>query len=85
MAKRILTREKIDRQLAGQSSSTTPFMKVCEGYYTNKKACYLVFFSLTGLFCLERQAFNRFSCLHQVLKTNLQIKRQSHLTCKKVR
>ena len=30
--------------------------------------CFLIFFSLTGLFLLERQAFNRFSCLHQVLK-----------------
>ena len=37
IAKRILTKEKIDRQLAGQSTSTAPFMKVSEGYYTNKK------------------------------------------------
>ena len=33
-----------------------------------KYICFLIFFSLTGLFILERQAFNRFSCLHQVLK-----------------
>ena len=38
MAKRIPKMEKIDRQLAGQSSSTTTFMKVSEGYYTNIKA-----------------------------------------------
>ena len=38
MAKRILTKEKIDRQLVGQSTSTTPFMKVSEGYHTNNKA-----------------------------------------------
>ena len=30
-AKRILTKEKIDRQLAGQTSST-PFMNIKEGY-----------------------------------------------------
>ena len=30
MAKRILTKEKIDRQLAGQTSST-PFMNIKEG------------------------------------------------------
>ena len=31
MAKRILTKEKIDRQLAGQTSST-PFMNIKEGF-----------------------------------------------------
>ena len=36
--KRILTKENIERQLAGQSSSITPFMKVSEGYHTNEKA-----------------------------------------------
>ena len=30
-AKRILTKEKVDRQLAGQSSST-PFMNIRDGY-----------------------------------------------------
>ena len=34
-AKRVLTKEKIDRQLAGQSSST-PFMSIKDGY-NNKK------------------------------------------------
>ena len=34
-AKRILTKEKIDRQLAGQSSST-PFMNVRDGYNSKK-------------------------------------------------
>ena len=38
MAKRILTKEKIDRQLAGKSTSVTPFIKVSEGNHTNKKA-----------------------------------------------
>ena len=36
-ARRILTKEKIDRQLVGQSTSTTPFLKVSEGYYANLK------------------------------------------------
>ena len=37
--KRIFTREKIDRQLSGQSTTSAPFMKVSESHYTsNKKA-----------------------------------------------
>ena len=36
MAKRILIKEKLDRQLVGQSSST-PFMNIQEGYNNNKK------------------------------------------------
>ena len=35
-AKRILTKEKIDRQLVGQSSST-PFMNIQDGYNSSKK------------------------------------------------
>ena len=35
MAKRVLTKEKIDRQVAGQSTSTS-FMKVRYGYYNTK-------------------------------------------------
>ena len=35
-AKRILTKEKIDRQVTGQSSST-PFMNIWGGYNSNKK------------------------------------------------
>ena len=35
-AKRILTKEKIDRQLASQSSST-PFMHIPDGHNNNKK------------------------------------------------
>ena len=34
-AKRILTKEKMDRQLAGQSSST-PFMNMKDGYISKK-------------------------------------------------
>ena len=34
-AKRILTKEKVDRQLAGQSSST-PFMNIKDGYNGKK-------------------------------------------------
>ena len=34
-AKRILTKEKIDRQLAGESSST-PFMNIRDGYNSKK-------------------------------------------------
>ena len=38
-AKRILTKEKIDRQLSGQSGTSAPFMKVGESHKTsNKKA-----------------------------------------------
>ena len=35
-AKRILTVEKIDRELAGQSNST-PFLSIYEGYSNNKR------------------------------------------------
>ena len=37
MAKGILNKEKLDRQLEDQSSST-PFMNIWEGYNSNKKA-----------------------------------------------
>ena len=38
-AKRVLTKEKIDRQMSGQSS-TTPFMKVnSEHNYSSMKSC----------------------------------------------
>ena len=38
-AKRNLTKEKIDRQLSGQSGTTTPFMKVSGSHtLTSKKA-----------------------------------------------
>ena len=35
-AKRVLTKEKIDRQLSGQSGATTPFMKVGDVHHSNK-------------------------------------------------
>ena len=35
-AKRVLTKEKIDRQLSGQSSTPTPFMKVGDIHHSNK-------------------------------------------------
>ena len=35
-AKRVLTKEKIDRQLSGQSGTTTPFMKVGEIQHSSK-------------------------------------------------
>ena len=35
-AKRVLTKEKIDRQLSGQSGTTTPFMKVGDIHHPNK-------------------------------------------------
>ena len=34
---KILTKEKIDRQLSGQPSTTVPFMKVCDSHNTTKK------------------------------------------------
>ena len=36
-AKRVLTQEKIDRQLSGQSGTTIPFMKVRDVHNSNKK------------------------------------------------
>ena len=36
-AKRVLTKEKIDGQLSGQSGTTTPFMKVGDIHHSNKK------------------------------------------------
>ena len=35
-AQRVLTKEKIDRQLSGQSGTTTPFMKVGDVHHSNK-------------------------------------------------
>ena len=37
MAKIVLTKEKIDRQVAGQSGTTTPFMKVGDVHHSNRK------------------------------------------------
>ena len=37
VAKRVLTKEKIDRQLSGQSGVTTPFMKVGDVHHSNRK------------------------------------------------
>ena len=36
-AKRVLTKVKIDRQLSGQSGTTTPFMKVGDVHHSNRK------------------------------------------------
>ena len=36
-AKRVLMKEKIDRQLSGQSGTTTPFMKVGAVHNSNRK------------------------------------------------
>ena len=36
-AKRVLMKEKIDRQLSGQSGTTTPFMKVGDVHNSNRK------------------------------------------------
>ena len=36
-AKRVLTKEKIDRQLSGQPGATTPFMKVGDVHHSNRK------------------------------------------------
>ena len=36
-AKRGLTKEKIDKQLSGQSGTTTPFMKVGDVSHSGKK------------------------------------------------
>ena len=35
--KRVLTKEKIDRQLSGQSGTPTPFMRVGDVHNSNKK------------------------------------------------
>ena len=36
-AKRVLTKEKIDRQISGQSGATSPFMKVGDVHHSNRK------------------------------------------------
>ena len=36
LQKSVLAKEKIDRQLSGQSSTTTPFMKVGDIQHSNK-------------------------------------------------
>ena len=38
VAKRVLTKEKIDRKLLGQSGTTTPFMKVEDVHHSNRKS-----------------------------------------------
>ena len=35
-AKRVLTKEKIDRPLSGQSGATAPFMKIGDVHHSNK-------------------------------------------------
>ena len=37
VAKRVLTKEKIDRQLSGQSGATTPLMKGGDVHHFNRK------------------------------------------------
>ena len=41
-AKRVLTKEKIDRQLSGQSGTTTPFMMVGMFTILIERQCYLI-------------------------------------------
>ena len=42
----MLTKEKIDRQLSGQTSATTPFIKIGDFHYSNNK---IVSFSIQDL------------------------------------
>ena len=37
VAKRVLTKEEIDRQLSGQSVTTIPFMKVGDAHHSNRE------------------------------------------------
>ena len=37
VAKRVLTKEKIDKQLSGKSGTTTPFMKVGDVHHSNRR------------------------------------------------
>ena len=46
VAKRVLTKEKIDRQLSCQSGATTPFMKVGDVHHSNRET---VSFTTQGL------------------------------------
>ena len=41
-AKRVLTKEKIDRQLSGQSGTTTPFMGVGNVHNSIERQCHLI-------------------------------------------
>ena len=69
-AKRFLTKEKIERQLSGQSSGTTPFMKVSDGHtcVSNKKSV-----SFNTLETLERTNENKdkFTSLVDKMRVNL--------------
>ena len=40
--KRVLTKEKIDRQLSGQSGATAPFMKVGDVHHSNKTVSFIM-------------------------------------------
>ena len=42
VAKRVLTKEKIDRQLSGQSCTTAPFMKLGDVKILIERQCYLI-------------------------------------------
>ena len=53
-AKRVLTKEKIDKQLSGQTGATTPFMKVGDIYHSNK----IVSFIAHNLIREQLKSFN---------------------------
>ena len=38
VAKRVLTKEKVDRQLSGHTGATTPFMKVGDVHHSNRES-----------------------------------------------
>ena len=61
------TLEKFITTVHNIHNTTSSHKVLFAGQHNLSMFSYLIF-PLTGLFLLERQAFNRFSCLHQVLK-----------------
>ena len=60
--KRVLTKEKIDRQLLGQSGATTLFLKVGEVHHSSNKT---VSFNTHGL--IREQLYNSTSMIYNML------------------
>ena len=71
-AKRVLTKEKIDRQMAGQSS-TTPFMKVSDGQKPSFKNSSKNTVSFDALETIERNSDNIDKLTSLVNKMNVKM------------
>ena len=65
VAKRVLTQEKIDKQLSGQSGATTPFIEVGDVHQSNRKT---VSFSTQDP--IREQLDNLTSMVYNIVMTN---------------